>query len=699
MKFASKVLTLGLLLFLPASAAFAQAPSITAIGDVTLNVGATAVVNVVATDPSLDPITLSASGGAFATLNAPTTGTGIVVTTLTLIPTVTDAGTHTITVTATAAGQTDTETFLVHVNAVGSNLAPVVVAPAVETVNTGGLVHFVVNASDANGDAITFLSASGLPTGATFTTNSSNTEGTFSWTPTSTQAGHYDVVFVAANGLEGSAATHIDVMAVSGGGNHAPVVTVAPSLSVNEGAALTFTVTATDADADHVTLSASGLPSGATFVDNADNTATFHWTPSFTQSGAYTLTFTGNDGHGGVTTATSVVTVLDVSGGGNHAPVVTVAPSLSVNEGAALSFTVTATDADADHVTLTASGLPSGATFVDNGNNTGPFHWTHSFTQSGAYTLTFTGNDAHGGVSTAATVVTVLDVSGGGNHAPVVTVAPSLSVNEGAALSFTVTATDADADHVTLTASGLPSGATFVDNSNNTGTFHWTPGSTQSGTYTLTFTGNDGHGGTNTATTVITVLDVTGGGGGDATATIIGKIKSKTKTVCFRIVPVNGAFDLRNVDVASVTLDFGGGSVHALSGRTHVAFDCSGGGDDGDDDAEECHDCGDGGDHDGGSWGDDHGDGDDSDHEGTVDTGSCVATHLHACFSMHDLRALLGVSDIRSRLLLATISGNLTTGGSFVATIGTRVAHEDNGHGGDQGGKGSHDIHCKTSPN
>src|SRR5258706_3544772 len=203
----------------------------------------------------------------------------------------------------------------------------------------------------------------------------------------------------------------VTVLDVSGGGNHAPVVTVAPSLSVNEGAALSFTVTATDADADHVTLSASGLPSGATFVDNADNTATFHWTPSFTQSGAYTLTFTGNDGHGGVTTATSVVTVLEVSGGGNHAPVVTVAPSLSVNEGAALTFTVTATDADADHVTLSASGLPPGATFVDNGNNTGTFHWTPSFTQSGAYTLTFTGNDAHGGIRTPATLGTGIHMS------------------------------------------------------------------------------------------------------------------------------------------------------------------------------------------------------------------------------------------------------------------------------------------------
>lgn len=608
MKFASKVLALGtLLLFLPASAALAQAPSITPIGDVTLNVGSTAVVNVVAVDPNLDPITLTASGATFATLNAPTTGPGVVATTMTLLPTVGASGDYTVTVTATANGQIDTESFVVHVYGVGSNQAPVVVAPPVQTVTEGSMLSFTVNASDANGDAITFLSASGLPSGANFVTSSSNTSGTFTWTPNSSQSGAYDVVFIAANGLEGSAATHIQVLDSAGGGNHPPVLSVPATLSLNEGATASFTVSATDLDGDHVTLSASGLPSGATFTDNGNNTASFSWIPSSTQSGTYTVTFTGNDGHGGVTSTTTVFTVIDVGGGGNHAPDVTVTPSASVNEGANLTLTVTATDSDGNHVTLSASGLPSGATFTDNGNNTGTLTWTPSLSQSGAYTLVFTGNDGHGGVDTA--------------------------------------------------------------------------------------------------TSVITVLNVGGGGSGNATATIIGKLKakSKAKNVCFRIVPVNGSFDLRNVDEASITLDFNGSSIAAVSKKTRVAFDCpDGDGDDGhdgdgghdgdDDDDCECDD----GDHHGDSaaW-DDDGDGDDED---TVDTGSCVATHLRACFSMREVRNLLGVTDIRDRLLQATISGDLTTGGSFVATIGTRVANNDNGHG-DGKGKGRHDMNCKAAPN
>jgi Putative Ig domain/Bacterial Ig domain/FlgD Ig-like domain len=704
MKFASKVLALGaLLLFLPASAAFAQAPSITPIGDVTLNVGGSAVVNVVAVDPNLDPITLTASGATFATLNPPTTGAGVVTTTMTLLPTLGASGEYTVTVNATANGQTDTETFVVHVLPTGSNLAPVVVAPPVQTVTEGSMLSFTVNASDANGDAITFLSASGLPSGAAFVTNSSNTSGTFTWTPNASQSGAYDVVFVAANGLEGSAATHIQVLDSTGGGNRPPVLSVPATLSLNEGATASFTLTASDLDGDHVTLSASGLPSGATFTDNGNNTASFSWTPGSTQSGTYTVTFTGNDGHGGVTSTTTVFTVIDVGGGGNQAPNVSVTPSVSVNEGANLTLTVTATDANGDHVTLSASGMPSGATFVDNGNNTGTLSWTPGFSQSGTYTITFTGNDGHGGVDTATSVVTVVNVSGGGNVSPDVTAPGSRTVSEGSFLTFTVSASDANGDDVTLTATGLPSGATFVDNDNNTGTFRWTPGSSQSGTYAVVFTGNDGHGGIDAATTVITVLDSGSGGSGNATATIIGKLKakSKAKNVCFRIVPVNGSFDLRNVDEGSITLDFNGSSIAAVSKKTRVAFDCPDedghdghdghgghGGHDGDDDDDcECDDDR----HDAAAW-DDDGDGDDD------DTASCVATHLRACFSMREVRTLLGVTDVRDRLLQATISGDLNTGGSFVATIGTRLAHDGNGNG-DGKGRGRRDLNCKASPN
>ncbi|HEV8129073.1 MAG TPA: putative Ig domain-containing protein, partial [Candidatus Eisenbacteria bacterium] len=224
MRSASKVVVLGLLLALIPAAAWAQGPIISPIANVTLNAGITQMVNVVAVDPNGDAITLSVSGATWATLNAPTTGNGLVVTTLTLYPLAADVGDHTITVTATANGETDTEDLLVHVTAAGSDQAPVVVAPANQTVNEGTNLTFTITASDADAQAINFLSASGLPSGATFTAGAGNTSGTFSWTPSFTQAGSYDVGFTAANGLEGQAVTHIQVNDVVQE-NHAPDVT------------------------------------------------------------------------------------------------------------------------------------------------------------------------------------------------------------------------------------------------------------------------------------------------------------------------------------------------------------------------------------------------------------------------------------------------------------------------------------------
>ena len=48
-----------------------------------------------------------------------------------------------------------------------------------------------VTAADADGDAITSLTASGLPAGATFTPGPGNTSGTLDWTPGFDQAGSY----------------------------------------------------------------------------------------------------------------------------------------------------------------------------------------------------------------------------------------------------------------------------------------------------------------------------------------------------------------------------------------------------------------------------------------------------------------------------------------------------------------------------
>jgi len=313
MKSLLRSLTLGLLLFVPALPALAQAPIVSAISDVTLNAGASQSVSVVAVGAPDSVITLTASLPAFCTLHTPTSGTGIVTTTISLAPTAGDVGTHTASVTAASGSLSSTKSFQIVVNAAGSNQGPVVVAPALKHATVGAVLSFTVTASDADGDAITALAATGLPSGATFTPNGTNTSGSFSWTPVSGQQGDYDVVFTATNALSGSATTHIRVE------NRAPKLSAPGSRSVTEGQTLAFTVTATDADGDHVTLTTGTLPSGASATDQGNNTLQFSWQPSTGQAGVYTVTFLGDDGHGGTASKTTTITVLAAGSGGGTA--------------------------------------------------------------------------------------------------------------------------------------------------------------------------------------------------------------------------------------------------------------------------------------------------------------------------------------------------------------------------------------------
>ena len=61
-----------------------------------------------------------------------------------------------------------------------------------------------------------------------------------------------------------------------------------------------FDLTGSDADADELTWTSDNLPTGAVFTDNTDGTATFTWTPTYTQAGTYSdVQFIVNDNQGG----------------------------------------------------------------------------------------------------------------------------------------------------------------------------------------------------------------------------------------------------------------------------------------------------------------------------------------------------------------------------------------------------------------
>lgn len=92
--------------------------------------------------------------------------------------------------------------------------------------------------------------------------------------------------------------------------NIAPVLQTIRSKTVAENNQLTFTISATDGDGDVLTYSATNLPSGATF---APSIRTFVFSPSFTQAGTYSPTFTVSDGKGGTDTETVSITVANTN--------------------------------------------------------------------------------------------------------------------------------------------------------------------------------------------------------------------------------------------------------------------------------------------------------------------------------------------------------------------------------------------------
>lgn len=122
-------------------------------------------------------------------------------------------------------------------------------------------------------------------------------QGTFATIAFTAKSASGDCPLGLLNVIVGNASgTSVAVTVTSGSvtiANHPPVLAPVGDKVGAEGSAMSFTVSATDADGDSLTYSASGLPNGAAF-DPA--TRTFSWTPAYDQSGSYTIRFQVTDG-------------------------------------------------------------------------------------------------------------------------------------------------------------------------------------------------------------------------------------------------------------------------------------------------------------------------------------------------------------------------------------------------------------------
>lgn len=159
-------------------------------------------------DPDGDALTFSATGlPPGASFDAPTRR-------FSWTPDFTQAGHYKPSFTVTDGQLSDSETATITVSNVSQ--APVLDSIGPKTVDEGALLSFVINGSDADGDALSF-GAEHLPGGARFNA----TNRTFSWRPAYTQAGLYNVTFTVSEkqskgkGRRGNTLTDSEVVTIT----------------------------------------------------------------------------------------------------------------------------------------------------------------------------------------------------------------------------------------------------------------------------------------------------------------------------------------------------------------------------------------------------------------------------------------------------------------------------------------------------
>ena len=267
-------------------------PVIASIADQTNTEGETVALQVSASDADGDILTYSQSGlPQQLSLNS---GTGEIT------GTITAAGTYNVTITVNDNnGGIDTEDFIWVVNEVvvqPSNTPPVISPIADQTNGEGSNVTLSVDASDSDGDTLSYI-ATGLPPGLSINVNSGQISGSLS------NAGAFSVVVTVRDGNGGSASAtfnwNVSVLEV----NLAPIANVV-NLNVDFQSATAGTFIATDENGDALTYSIVSAPSKGNVAITDAATGAFTYTPNANQNGVDSFTYRASDGAQNSNTAT-----------------------------------------------------------------------------------------------------------------------------------------------------------------------------------------------------------------------------------------------------------------------------------------------------------------------------------------------------------------------------------------------------------
>ncbi|HML77906.1 putative Ig domain-containing protein, partial [Geobacter sulfurreducens] len=377
--------------------------------------------------------------------------------------TATVAGTYNVVVTVADGMTTSSTTFSWTVNSQVVNEPPVIISSPILIAEKEKAYRYDVNAVDPNNDALTYRL---VQRPSRMTINSST--GLISWTPE--DSGSYAVTVEVAD-AKGLKATQSYTLRVRSS-NSAPTVTNPGNQSTWEEKPVNLQIKASDSNGDKIFYSATGLPAGLS-IDESTGLISGTVAAGAAVGSPYSVSVTVTD------TLKSNRTSFNWTvraAGSNTPPAMSNPGSQTGTENTAIRLQISASDADGDLLSFSATGLPAG---LGINAGTGLISGTISVgaAAAGPYTVTVTASDGIASISTTfAWTVAPRAV----NLPPVITSAPATAAVRDRVYRYDVNATDPDGDTVTYELVTRPSGMSI---SSSTGLIQWTPKNT--GTYTV----------------------------------------------------------------------------------------------------------------------------------------------------------------------------------------------------------------------
>jgi hypothetical protein len=175
------------------------------------------------------------------------------------------------------------------------------------TMKYGTSFSLPVNATDVDGDILTFSTVNLPSFGVLESVSNGNINIVFS--PSITRRGSYPMSVIVNDGNNGADTTTFTLVVNT---NDVPVMSEVNDISINEGGDANLAVSATDNNGTtNMVWSFEGLPPFATFTNNNNGTGNIQFKPGYSGAGVYPITIIVNDGYGAWTSKSLVLTVID----------------------------------------------------------------------------------------------------------------------------------------------------------------------------------------------------------------------------------------------------------------------------------------------------------------------------------------------------------------------------------------------------